>query len=221
MALQNGHCDVHGNERLFGDTSACPEGVRSGWSSRSKHHHVQPASGQPSATTSAEPRAKVNGKWQEWILMLGAKERSATATVLNLTGVEFEDLKKTARRFKQAVAQQRYHRKMALSSGKSYGKRGRPALGTTPMGNPTVAPVAARSRTIVRNKHAASPCPTTVALAGVLSASDQEGSRIPGKRSSRNEQYHRQLQGASGYSPPDVGPMHGSNRRTGRSAKSR
>jgi hypothetical protein len=55
-----------------------------------------------------------------------------------LTPEEHKDLKVAARRYKQAVAQQQYHLKMALAAGRSYGVRGRPKTGSTPTNDPHV-----------------------------------------------------------------------------------
>ena len=61
---------------------------------------------------------------RQGLLELGAKARSVEVTKLGLSPAEHANLKLKARRFKQATAQQQYHLKMALASGRSYGKRG-------------------------------------------------------------------------------------------------
>ena len=54
---------------------------------------------------------RVNDKWQDWALVLGAKARNDLIRQYRLTKYEAKDLKNTSRRMKQNLAQQRYLRR--------------------------------------------------------------------------------------------------------------
>jgi len=69
---------------------------------------------------------KVDGKWNDWILELSAKERKDLVLSRNLSAEDLADLKISTRRYKRARAQRRYHKKRAIAAGKSYSRPGRP-----------------------------------------------------------------------------------------------
>jgi len=54
---------------------------------------------------------RVDDVWQNWALVLGAKDRNDLIRRYGLTKLEAEDLKRTSRRMKQNMAQQRYLRR--------------------------------------------------------------------------------------------------------------
>jgi len=61
--------------------------------------------------TAASRLLRVDDVWQNWALVLGAKDRNDLIRRYGLTKLEAEDLKKTSRRMKQNMAQQRYLRR--------------------------------------------------------------------------------------------------------------
>jgi hypothetical protein len=58
-----------------------------------------------------------DGSWAGWTLLLAAKERNRLIKVHRLTNHEATDLKKTSRRLKQNMSQERYVKRQRLVSG--------------------------------------------------------------------------------------------------------
>jgi hypothetical protein len=70
-----------------------------------KPHHINPQYAKPN---SSDVLRTPYGTWATWVLILGAKERNIQSIACNLTAAEALDLKKTARRWKQLLAQRKF-----------------------------------------------------------------------------------------------------------------
>ena len=72
-------------------------------------------------------------KWANWVLDMKVKQRNTLAQTRGFTKAQLADLKKETKRYQRARAQQRYHKKRALATGKSYSRPGRPRLEDKPV----------------------------------------------------------------------------------------